>query len=75
MSLDRDIDGENKCMDTKEKEECHDLGDWHIYTVDVCAGYLATQCCPALCDPMDLQPARLPCPWGFSRQEYWSGLP
>ena len=22
-----------------------------------------------------LYPARLPCPWGFSRQEYWSGLP
>ena len=21
------------------------------------------------------QPARLLCPWGFSRQEYWSGLP
>ena len=22
-----------------------------------------------------LQPARLLCPWGFSRQEYWGGLP
>ena len=22
-----------------------------------------------------LQPARLLCPWGFSRQEYWSGVP
>ena len=22
-----------------------------------------------------LKPARLLCPWGFSRQEYWSGLP
>ena len=22
-----------------------------------------------------LQPARLLCPWGLSRQEYWSGLP
>ena len=22
-----------------------------------------------------VQPARLLCPWGFSRQEYWSGLP
>ena len=22
-----------------------------------------------------LQPARLLCPWGFSRQEYWRGLP
>ena len=22
-----------------------------------------------------LQPTRLLCPWGFSRQDYWSGLP
>ena len=34
---------------------------------------LITQPCPALCDPME--PARFLCPWGFSRQEYWSGLP
>ena len=25
--------------------------------------------------PHGLQPARLLCPWGFPRQEYWSGLP
>ena len=25
--------------------------------------------------PHVLQPARFLCPWGFSRQEYWSGLP
>ena len=25
--------------------------------------------------PQGLQPARLLCPLGFSRQEYWSGLP
>ena len=25
--------------------------------------------------PHGLQPARFLCPWGFSRQEYWSGLP
>ena len=24
--------------------------------------------------PLGLQPARLLCPWGFSQQEYWSGL-
>ena len=34
-----------------------------------------TQSCPTLCDPCGLLPARLLCPWGFSRQEYWSGLP
>ena len=32
---------------------------------------LVAQSCPTLCNPMD----RLLCPWGFSRQEYWSGLP
>ena len=26
-------------------------------------------------EPHGLQPARLICPWGVSRQEYWSGLP
>ena len=25
--------------------------------------------------PHGLQPTRLLCPWGFSRQKYWSGLP
>ena len=25
--------------------------------------------------PRGLQPTRLLCPWGFSRQKYWSGLP
>ena len=25
--------------------------------------------------PHGLEPARLLCPWGFSRQEYWSGWP
>ena len=25
--------------------------------------------------PHGLQPSRLLCPWGFSRPEYWSGLP
>ena len=30
------------------------------------------QSCPTLCDPMDHQPALS---MGFSRQEYWSGVP
>ena len=37
---------------------------------------LVTQWCLTLCNPMDCSlPARLLCPWGFFRQEYWSGLP
>ena len=33
------------------------------------------QSCPTLCDPMDCSPTRFLCPWGFPRQECWSGLP
>ena len=37
---------------------------------------LVAQSCPALCIPVDACiPTRLLCLWGFSRQEYWSGLP
>ena len=32
------------------------------------------QSCPTLCDPMDLA-RQAPLSMGFSRQEYWSGLP
>ena len=32
---------------------------------------LITQSCPTLCNPMDQAPLSM----GFSRQEYWSGLP
>ena len=35
---------------------------------------LVAQACPTL-QPHGLQPARLFCPWGFSEQEYWRGLP
>ena len=36
---------------------------------------LVTQSCPNLCDPVGCSPPGSSCPWGFSRQEYWSGLP
>ena len=32
------------------------------------------QSCPTLCNPMDSSP-QAPLSTGFSRQEYWSGLP
>ena len=48
--------------------------DWLIhFTVTVCM-----LSCSAMSDslwPHGLWPAQLPCPWGFSRQEYWNGLP
>ena len=36
---------------------------------------LFAQSCLPLCDPKDCSPFRFLCPWGFSRQEYWNGLP
>ena len=36
---------------------------------------LVTQSCLTVSNPMDCSPPRLLCPWGVSRQEYWSGLP
>ena len=36
--------------------------------------YLVAQSCPALCDPMTVA-CRAPRSTGFSRQEYWRGLP
>ena len=33
------------------------------------------QLCPGLCDPMDCIALEAPLSMGFSRQEYWSGLP
>ena len=33
------------------------------------------QSCLTLCDPMDYIACQAPLSMGFSRQEYWSGLP
>ena len=33
------------------------------------------QSCPSLCNPMDSSLHQDPPSMGFSRQEYWSGLP
>ena len=35
---------------------------------------LVTQACPTLCDPVDCSP-QAPLSMGFSRQEYWGGVP
>ena len=48
------------------------LGYIYLYMY-VCAVCLVAQLCPTLCNR--ISPARLLCLWGFSRQEYWSGLP
>ena len=44
------------------------------YTVGESESEVA-QSCSTLCDPMDSSLHQAPLPMGFSRQEYWSGLP
>ena len=43
-----------------------------VYVYMLC---LVTQLCPTLCNPMDCSPPGSSVHGGFSRQEYWSGLP
>ena len=43
----------------------------HFPSTSFCAQSLS---CVHSLQPHALQPARHLCPWGFSRQEYWSGL-
>ena len=40
-----------------------------------CARVLSPSVVSDSVPPQGLQSSRLLCPWGFSRQEYWSGLP
>ena len=47
----------------------------YIYThTNMCLHAKLAQSCPTLCHPMDCSPSGSLC-MGFSRQEYWSGLP
>ena len=47
---------------------------WFIFLIslNIDMKVKVTQSC--LCHPMDCSLPGLLCPWGFSRQEYWSGL-
>ena len=44
-------------------------------TANMCCAVLSRSVLSDFLPPHGLQPARLLCPWEFSRQEYWSGLP
>ena len=46
-----------------------------MYTYKMKERNEVTQSCPTLCDPMDSSLHQAPPSMGFSRQEYWSGLP
>ena len=48
----------------------------HIYIKECMkVKVLDTHLCLTLCDPMDCSLCQAPLSMGFSRQEYWSGLP
>ena len=53
------------------KISCVNLGFRHAAAAAAAAAAKSPQSCPTLCDPTDQAPLSL----GFSRQEYWSGLP
>ena len=44
-------------------------------TTNLLSAVLSCSVMSSSLQPHGLQPDRLLCPWGFSRQEYWSGLP
>ena len=65
---------------------CHSMNLCYTSCVCMCV-CMCAQSCPTLCDPKDQSPPaqscptfcgpvdrKNPCPWDFSRQEYWSGL-
>ena len=55
-----------------EKERRDKLGDWGcLIHTNICKVHVQPlQLYPTLCNRVDCRPARLLCPWGFSRQEY-----
>ena len=58
-------------MEDKKKKK-KGGGEMFLNYVSLC---LVAQSCPTLFNPMDYNLPGSSCPWGFSRQEYWSGLP
>ena len=47
----------------------------YIFYTKLCCTMLSRSVISNSLRPHGLQPASLLCPWGFSKQEYWSGLP
>ena len=45
------------------------------YYNSYCCFCLVPKWCPTLCDPVDYVAHQAPLSMGFSRQEYWGGLP
>ena len=68
--------GSSRCRESPEIRKIREkyLRNWETLYMVACAVCLVAQSCPTLCESMD---CNLPgsCPWEFSRQGYWSGLP
>ena len=56
----------------KKKKKNYFCCSYKCVCVCVCMQALV---CPTLCDPMDYIACQAPLCMGFSKQEYWSGLP
>ena len=65
--------GQGACDSAPGQEPSeHRAGSWGLW--HPCAVFSRSAVSDSL-RPYGLWPARLLCPWGFFRQEYWSGLP
>ena len=65
---------QRKIKETEDSSSCLVKNTYNIMNKEVCVCVLVAQSCPILCDPMDRSPPGS-LSMGFSRQEYWSGLP
>ena len=59
---------------TCKQPKCPSTEEWikKMWYIDICVCVLVTQLCLTLCNSMNCSPPRS---MGFSRQEYWTGLP
>ena len=51
------------------------IDDWHAVLYRLSCATLSRSVMSNSLWPHGLQPPRLLCPWGFSREKYWRGLP
>ena len=57
------------------EDRCLFLAFLQAWEEEVLVWSEVAQSCPTLCNPMDSSLHQAPASMGFSRQEYWSGLP
>ena len=64
-------------MGVFSRAEAEEFGSslYSVYNCDLYCAVLRHSVMSNSLQPHELQPSRLLCPWEFSRQAYWSGLP